>query len=162
MGGRGEFTGMAAGVLALGAVMAASAALADSAPMPNPFSRFSAADAVVLAVKSEFAPAGGHVRITVYDGEATFLELAAAKHDALINDDGIALVTIRDIEPGDYAFVAYLDENGDGKLNRNVIGKPKEPYIFSNGVRPKLRKPTFDETKVSVAPGEVVVLTLKN
>ena len=162
MGGRSEFTGMAAGVLALGLTMVADAAFADSAPMPDPFSKFSTGDAVVLAVRSEFAPAGGHVRITVYQDAATFLETAAAKHDALVNEDGIAVVTIKDIRPGDYSFVAYLDENGDGKLNRNALGKPKEPYIFSNGVRPKLRKPTFDETKVSVAPGEVVVLTLKN
>jgi len=130
--------------------------------MPNPFSRFSTQDAVVLAVRSEFAPAGGHVRVTVYDGEATFLETAAAKLEAEVNEEGVALLTIADLKPGDYAFVAYFDENGDGKLNRSVIGKPKEPYVFSNDIRPKLRKPTFAETKVAVAPGEVVVLTLKD
>ena len=130
--------------------------------MPDPFSKFSAADAVVLAVRSEFAPAGGHVRVTVYDGAASFLEAAAGKHEATVNDEGIALISLEDLKPGEYAFVAYYDENGDGKLNRNVVGKPKEPYIFSNDVRPKLRKPTFDEAKVAVAPGEVVVLTLED
>ncbi|MCB2096616.1 MAG: DUF2141 domain-containing protein [Parvularculaceae bacterium] len=158
MGGQRHLTGMAAGALALWA----GAAFADSAPMPNPFSRFSTQDAVVLAVRSEFAPAGGHVRVTVYDGEATFLETAAAKLEAEVNEEGVALLTIADLKPGDYAFVAYFDENGDGKLNRSVIGKPKEPYVFSNDIRPKLRKPTFAETKVAVAPGEVVVLTLKD
>lgn len=158
MGGQGILAGLAAGALALGA----GAALADSAPMPNPFSKYSTADGVVLAVRSEFAPAGGHVRVAVYEGAANFLETAQSKHDAVIRDDGLALLTISDLEPGDYAFVAYYDENGDGKLNRSVIGKPKEPYVFSNNVRPKLRKPTFDEAKVAVAPGEVVVLTLKN
>lgn len=156
MNGQGFLAGLAASALALGA------AFADSAPAPNPFSKFSSANAVVLAIKSEFAPAGGHVRVTVYDGAANFLETAAAKHDAVVNEEGLALLTIADLTPGDYAFVAYYDRNGDGKLNRSVLGKPKEPYIFSNDVRPKLRKPTFDETKVAVAPGEVVVLTLKN
>ncbi len=158
MGGQGVLARFAAGVISLGI----SAAFADNAPPPNPFSKFSTANAVVLAVRSEFAPAGGHVRVAVYDGEATFLESAAAKHDALVNEDGLALLTLADLEPGDYAFVAYYDKNGDGKLNRNVLGKPKEPYIFSNDVRPKLRKPTFDETKVAVARGEVIVLTLKD
>ena len=157
MVGRVLISGMA-GALALGV----GAALADSAPMPDPFSKFSAADAVVLAVRSEFAPAGGHVRVTVYDGAASFLEAAAGKHEATVNDEGIALISLEDLKPGEYAFVAYYDENGDGKLNRNVVGKPKEPYIFSNDVRPKLRKPTFDEAKVAVAPGEVVVLTLED
>lgn len=138
------------------------AAFADSAPLPNPLSRFSSADAVVLAVRSEFAPTGGRVRLTVYDDPANFLEEAAGKHEAIVNDEGLALIALKDLTPGAYAFVAYLDENADGKLNRNVLGKPKEPYVFSNDVRPKLRKPTFDETKVEVAPGEVVVLTLED
>jgi uncharacterized protein (DUF2141 family) len=145
-----------AGAVALGL----GAALADSAPLPDPFSKFSASDAVVLAVRSEFAPPGGHVRLSVFADAATFLERAAVKHDATVNDEGVALITLKGLVPGDYAFVAYYDENGDGKLNRNALGKPKEPYVFSNDVRPKLRKPTFDETKVAVAPGEVVVMTL--
>jgi uncharacterized protein (DUF2141 family) len=156
VGGQRFLSGSAASILALWA----GSALADSAPMPNPFSKFSTANAVVLAIRSEFAPVGGHVRITVYDGEAAFLETAAARHEATVNSDGLALFKLDDLKAGDYAFVAYYDENGDGKLNRNAIGKPKEPYIFSNDVRPKLRKPTFAETKVAVAPGEVVVLTL--
>lgn len=155
---KGTVAGAVAGFLALGA----GVAMADNAPSPNPFSRYSTADAVVLAIRSEFAPAGGRVRVTVYDGEANFLETAAAKLEAAVNEEGVALVTLTDFNPGEYAFVAYYDKNGDGKLNRNVIGKPKEPYIFSNDIRPKLRKPTFAETKVVVGPGEVVVLTLKN
>lgn len=150
--------GVAAGALAL----AAGAAFADSAPLPDPFSKFSTADGVVLAVTSEFAPAGGHIRVAIYENEANFLETARSKREAIVGDDGIALLTISDLAPGDYAFVAYFDKNGDGKLNRSLIGKPKEPYIFSNNVRPKLRKPTFAETKVAVAPGEVVVLTLRD
>ena len=158
MGGQGILAGLAASVLALGV----GAAFADSAPPPNPFSKFSAAGAIVLAVTTEFAPAGGHIRVAIYEDEANFLETAQSKRDAVIGDEGLALLTISDLTPGEYAFVAYYDENGDGKLNRSFIGKPKEPYVFSNNVRPKLRKPTFSETKVAVAPGEVVVLTLKD
>lgn len=158
VGGRGFLAGLAAGVVAL----SIGAAFADSAPLPNPFSKFSTHDAVVLAIQSEFAPVGGHIRISVYDDAASFLEMASAKLETLVNEEGIALLTLKDLKPGDYAFVAYLDKNGDGKLNRNALGKPKEPYIFSNDVRPKLRKPTFEETKVAVSPGEVVVLTLKD
>lgn len=157
MGGRVIFSGIA-GALALGV----GGAFADMAPLPNPFAKFSAVDAVVLAVRSEFAPVGGHVRLAVYNDPASFLEAAAAKHEGLVNGEGLALIALRDLKPGDYAFVAYLDENEDGKLNRNALGKPKEPYVFSNDVRPKLRKPTFDEAKVAVAPGEVVVMTLED
>lgn len=158
VGGRNLSIGIAAGALALGL----GAALADNAPAPDLFSRFSSAGAVVLAVRSDFAPVGGHVRVTVYDNAETFLESAAGRHEGVVNDEGVALMTLTDLAPGDYVFVAYLDENDDGKLNRGALGKPKEPFIFSNDVRPKLRKPTFNETKVAVEPGGVVVLTLKD
>lgn len=149
--------GGASVLLALGA----GAASADSLAGHDPYSRLSAADAIVLAVRSD-AHAGDAVRLTVYDNPTTFLEQPASRHAATVGDDGLAVVKVRGLKAGEYAFVAYVDENGDGKLNRNALGKPKEPFIFSNDVKPKLKKPSFDETKVSVAPGEVVVLTLKS
>lgn len=158
MGGRRVIGAIAAGVLTLGL----GAAFADNAPAPDLFAKFRNSDAVVLAIRSEFAPVGGHVRLTVFDDPETFLEAATARHEATLDGEGIAVITLKDLAPGDYAFVAYLDENGDGKLNRNAFGKPKEPFIFSNDIKPKLRKPTFDETKVAIAPGEVVVLTLED
>ncbi|MDZ7629378.1 MAG: DUF2141 domain-containing protein [Parvularculaceae bacterium] len=133
---------------------------ADSMPTPNPLAGLTSDDAVVLAVKSE-APAGKEVRLTVYDNPSTFLEIPASRHHATVGSDGLAIVKVDGLKAGEYAIVAYLDENGDGRLNRNALGKPKEPFIFSNDVKPKLKKPSFDETKVSVGPGEVVVLTLK-
>jgi uncharacterized protein (DUF2141 family) len=151
-------------VLATGAAtLFAAPALADNAPAASEKPIVQAdADAVVLAVQLDGGEVGGRVGVTIYDSAGAFLEKPAAKHEAHLNKDGVALVRLADLKPGDYAFVAYFDENGDGKLNRSAIGKPKEPYIFSKNVKPKLRKPTFDETKVSVAPGEVLVLTLKS
>lgn len=145
------------------AALFAAPAFADSAPAASEKPVVQAdADAVVLAIELAGGDVGGRVGVTVYDSEGAFLEAPAAKHEAHLNKDGVALVRLADLKPGDYAFVAYFDENGDGKLNRSALGKPKEPYIFSKNVKPKLRKPTFDETKVSVAPGEVLVLTLKS
>jgi uncharacterized protein (DUF2141 family) len=150
---------IAAGAMALLAISAGTA-VADSAPGRDAYSRLSTGDAIVLAVHAD-AGKGRKVRLTVYDNPSTFLETPASKHHATIGEDGLAVVAVRGLKAGDYSFVAYLDENGDGKLNRNALGKPKEPFIFSNDVKPKLKKPSFDETKVSVSPGEVVVLTLK-
>jgi uncharacterized protein (DUF2141 family) len=155
--GRRALAGGASVLLELGAGAASAGSLAGH----DPYSRLSAADAIVLAVRSD-AHAGHAVRLAVYDNPATFLEQPASRHAATVGDDGLAVVKVPGLKAGEYAFVAYVDENGDGKLNRNPLGKPKEPFIFSNDVKPKLKKPSFDETKVSVAPGEVVVLTLKS
>lgn len=143
----------------IAAVLVAEAALADSAPGPAAFARFSDPESIVLAVTADFEAAGGAVRLAVYADETAFLERAAAKHEARMGPDGVAVLPLKDLAPGEYAFVAYYDANGDGKLNRGgVLGRPKEPVAFSNGVKPKLRRPRFDEAKVAVDRGAVVVL----
>ena len=152
--------GFIAGIMAAGI---ACAAHADSAPQPNPFSSYAKADRVILAVETPFVDQTGNVRLSVYDGEETFLEKAASKHEAAIDPEGNAIIDLGALPEGVYAFVAYFDENGDGKLNRGkVLGKPKEPLAFSNGAKPKLRAPRFDEAMVDVELGAVVVLTIED
>lgn len=154
-------TGLVAGFGA--ATMATAAAQADSLGAANPFSKYSDPQSVVAAVQTTFdAQPGQAVRLSVYDSKDAFLEVAAVKHQGALDDTGLALVRFYGLKPGEYAFTAYLDVNGDGKLNRGPLGAPKEPVAFSNGVVPKLRRPKFDETKVAVSPGSVVVITLED
>lgn len=122
------------------------------------------ADGPVAAVQTTFATTPGQaVRVTIYNSAETFLEAPFAKRYAHINERGLAIVPLHNIAPGEYSIAAYLDENGDGKLNRGkILGIPKEPVAFSNGIVPKLSKPSFDETKVSVAADSVVFITLDN
>lgn len=143
-----------------GLCAALTAAAADSISQPNPFAMFAEPDAAVLAVETPFGAQGGRVRLIVYDSKETFLGDAAAKFEAEIDAEGVAIVRLGPALTGDLAFVAYFDENGDGKLNRNMIGKPKEPYAFSNGVRPRLRRPKFSKAKVAVEPGAVLILSI--
>ncbi len=150
-------------LLGLGIVLAGiTAAHADSAPSGNPFTKYADPEAAIAAVQTVFdAEAGGSVRLAVYDSEEAFLEEALTKLEAPLDATGLAIVPLGDLAPGQYAFAVYLDENGDGKLNRGkILGRPKEPVAFSNGAKAKLRKPRFDEAKVDIAPGEVVVITL--
>lgn len=141
---------------------AASAAHADSAGLASLFSTHADAAFPVAAVQATFAVEPGKaVRLIVYDSPEAFLETARAKLEARLNEEGLAVMPLGDLEPGEYAFAAYLDENGDGKLNRgSILGRPKEPVAFSNDAKAKLRKPRFEEAKVEVAPGRVVVITL--
>ncbi len=153
-------------VLGIGVLLViAGAARADSAPdAVNPFAKYADPSFAVAAVKTDFTAAPGQaVRLTIYDSEDAFLNHARSKREARLDADGVAVLPLADLEPGEYAFAAYLDQNGDGVLNRGkILGRPKEPIAFSNGVVPKLRKPRYDETKVVVAPGSVVVITLKD
>ena len=142
---RGDvFRGAAASLSAV-AAFAVAGAMADSVPPPSDLSRFSDPNSVVLAVRTAFPAAGGEVRLAVYADEAQFLQTALVKNEAVVDESGLAVMKFDDLAPGTYAFAAYYDANGDGKLNRGgVLGKPKEPFAFSNGVKPKLRKPKFE------------------
>lgn len=117
-------------------------------------------NAVTLTVDNDFGVREGSVRLSVYKAD-NFLKMASLKLEARF-ENGVAVVPVSDLTPGEYAFVAYYDANGDGKLNRNIVGAPKEPFGFSNGVRPKLSKPKFDEAKVVVNEGSVVKLTIED
>lgn len=92
----------------------------------------------------------GSVRLMVYADKETFLKQPIAKLETQVGPAGLAVFRIDHLEPGEYAFAAYHDENGDGKLNRNRIGIPKEAFAFSNGVVPRLRRPSFRRTKVLI------------
>ena len=149
--------------MGIGALLAAAtAAHADSAEPVNLFAMHANPMIAVAAVQVPFeAMPGQAVRLSVYDSADAFLEDVVAKHHATVGEGRVAVMPLEELAPGEYAFVAYLDENGDGKLNRGkLLGRPKEPVAFSNGVKPKLRKPKFEETKVSIKPGAVVVINL--
>jgi uncharacterized protein (DUF2141 family) len=60
---------------------------------------------------------------------------------------------------GDYAIVAFHDENHDGEFNQNFLGMPKEGFGFSNNPS-TLKKPVFNDAKFSVEQ-PVVKVTIK-
>ena len=150
-------------LLGIGAFIAViGTAHADSANPINIFSINAKPALPVAAVMTTFAAEPGKaVRLAIYDSAEAFLESAHSKLEAPLSDAGVALLPLDKLKPGEYAFAAYLDENGDGKLNRgSILGRPKEPVAFSNGAKAKLSKPSFEEAKVKVEAGSVVVITL--
>ena len=52
-------------------------------------------------------------------------------------------VMVPDLPPGKYAVAAYVDNNRNGKQDKNFLGMPKEIYGFSNDVRGKFGPPDF-------------------
>ena len=54
------------------------------------------------------------------------------------------------VEPGDYAVAIYHDVNGNGKMDKNMLGIPKEPYGFSTNFKPKISAPKFTDCQITV------------
>lgn len=64
--------------------------------------------------------------------------------------DGTLRLNVAGLAPGSYAIRVLHDENGNGKLDFNVVGMPTEGYGFSNNPR-LLRAATFEEARFDVA-----------
>jgi uncharacterized protein (DUF2141 family) len=54
-----------------------------------------------------------------------------------------------DIPAGEYALAIYQDSNGNKKLDTNLVGYPKEPFGFSQNIKPKFSAPAYEECKIA-------------
>ena len=119
--------------------------------------------------------AHGTVLIALYDSPASFGKAveASAKEGFLIDPDRFAAVALRanaalksavvfsNVQPGRYAAIAFHDENGNGKLDKNFLGVQTEPYGFSNNVQGFLGPPTFDDAAMALGDSsEAIGITL--
>lgn len=65
-------------------------------------------------------------------------------------------ISFDDVAPGRYAVMVTHDENGNGRLDTNIVGMPVEGYGFSNNPN-VMRKPTFEEAAFDVADDNVSI-----
>jgi uncharacterized protein (DUF2141 family) len=89
--------------------------------------------------------AGGNVRVALYKPIEKF---GTAKPDFFkiipITTTGPQRVSF-EVEAGKYALAVFHDLNGNEKLDKNLVGYPKEPFGFSNNFRPVISAPSFSD-----------------
>jgi len=66
-----------------------------------------------------------------------------------------------EVEPGIYGFTMVDDENGNGHIDKNFIGIPKEGFGFSNFFMEKMKKPLFNEFKTDLKTQSKIVMKVK-
>jgi len=74
-------------------------------------------------------------------------------------ENKLATCRFKHVRYGDYAIVAFHDENHDGEFNQNWLGMPQEGFGFSDNPG-TLRKPIFDDAKL-LLDQPVVQVTIK-
>lgn len=101
---------------------------------------------LIVKVK-DVLQAQGSIRMAVYNNEKSFpSESQAFRGGALTLKPGINTQLNCDQLPfGSYAVAVYHDVNNNGKMDKNALGIPTEPYAFSNNVKVKWRAPKFRE-----------------
>ena len=103
----------------------------------------------------------GNIRIGIFNTSEKFLKQGSTYKNYLIAvNNTTESIIIDDLPKGEYAIMMYHDKNNDGKLNQNIVGVPKEPFGFSNNVKPKFAKPSFEECKFSLSTNRVIYVKL--
>jgi len=104
---------------------------------------------------------GATVYLALYDNAGDF---AASRQGIagqfLRADGGEAAATFLDVKPGRYAIAVFCDENGNGKLDTNLLGVPIERVGFSQDAQGAFGPPSFDAAAFDVADDVAIVIHL--
>jgi uncharacterized protein (DUF2141 family) len=106
--------------------------------------------------------AEGFVEIGVFNSEKTFPEKGKeyrGERVKLTQKDTLNY-SIENIPAGTYAIAAWHDKNGNRKMDKNLLGIPKEKYGFSKNRFGKFGPPGFEKIAFNVTAGKVVKLTI--
>lgn len=105
--------------------------------------------------------ADGQVMVALYDGAGNFLK-RPLQQAVVKAGQGSTTLTIKDLAPGEYGFAVCHDANGNGRMDKNMMGIPVEPFAFSNNAQGVMGPPAFDAVKFAVpAGGAKVDVTLR-
>lgn len=125
------------------------------------------ADAGKVTVKmTGFKNADGIVRTVLVNNEQDYLKEAGqeggSSAELKVNSDMTAEHSFENVEYGKYAVKIYHDVNNNNKLDKNMVGMPREPYGLSNNARGKLGLPAFSTVTFDVnAPEQVIEIQIK-
>lgn len=64
--------------------------------------------------------------------------------------------TLHNLQPGIYGLQIMHDENGNGELDANLLGIPKEPWAFSNNAAGKFGPPKWQDVQFTIGSDPVV------
>ncbi len=89
----------------------------------------------------------GSVLVAIYQ-EVGFLKKTIIGKTIPVDGNKKIQVKMPNLPFGKYAIAIRHDVNSNNKLDKNILGVPKEPYGFSNGITAKWGEPKFYEVKV--------------
>lgn len=121
------------------------------------------AHAVEMEVEvSGLTQSEGRVMVGVFTDAGTWLKKAVTGGAAEANQqkDGRVLIKLQDLPEGSLALSVFHDVNGNGKLDSNAMGIPKEPYGFSNNAAGTFGPPKFEKAQFEAKPGARVTVQL--
>ena len=102
---------------------------------------------------SEIRNNKGNIMLQLFDGKEKVLN----QRQSAIKDNK-CLFSFNNLTPGKYAVRYYHDENMNGNMETNLVGKPTEGYGFSNNVIGKFGPPPFEKWLFEIDDDKKIVL----
>lgn len=95
-----------------------------------------------------FESADGELAIALFDtAEGYSTQTDAVRKAYLPIENGKSRWVLEDLPVGEYALIAYHDENGNRQIDMRIFGMPKEPVGVSNDARGLFGPPKFEAAK---------------
>ncbi len=92
----------------------------------------------------------GKIYIALFNDAGNFPDKTPFKTMIVPVQNPVETKVTVEIPDGEYAVSTFLDENGNGKLDGNLIGIPKERFGFSNNPRILTGAPSYQDCEVSI------------
>ena len=99
--------------------------------------------------------ATGKVLVALFDANGFAANKSLRGAVAEVTGDTVR-VSFEGVAPGTYGVKVYHDVNGNGKLDRNLIGIPSEPYGFSNDAPVRMGPPRWADAAFEYSAGTAV------
>lgn len=120
-------------------------------------------DSPTVDLKIEFTGLSskkGTLQVAIYRKQDPFPEKKGA-YKGKIQDASNNIIVFENLPKDIYAIAVYHDENGNGKIDKNIVGMPTEKYGFSNNARGTFSAPSFQDASVEVNIDRKIVISLK-
>lgn len=93
----------------------------------------------------------GHIKVAVYDSDDSFLSFEHVyRGSSVVAQKGQVSLEMQGFPSGEYALAVFHDENGNGRLDTNWLGIPKEKVAFSNAKMKTFGPPKYKECAFKV------------
>ncbi len=104
-------------------------------------------------------PQKGSIKVALFNSKETFLDNKAAYLNKSLEVDQKNTVDISfsNLPYGMYTAAIFHDVNNNGKLDKNLLGVPTEPYGFSNNARSKWGPPKYDTAKFQLDQDQLLL-----
>ncbi|MEM1441711.1 MAG: DUF2141 domain-containing protein [Verrucomicrobiota bacterium] len=110
----------------------------------------------VTVTVSNIPGAKGTLLIGLFDSAGSFTKRPMKSSPKVqVTSTAPVTVTIPNVPPGTYAISVVQDLNGNGRLDKTIVGMPKEPLAFSQISKIPKGKPSFSACSFDVGDSDV-------